>query len=596
MIRLLPILIMLIIYPFIVKMNVFPTPRGSFEYLVHPLGDANGDFYFYEKLKLLIPISAVLLLVFLLKKEKLKTRYNIGIGIYIIGITISTLLSPFLSIAVKGGGNRYEGYYALLSYGVLCLCLLNISVKDIKKVKVIIYSLFAGGIVVAITGLTEFFGRSIYKIPFLADFILPNEELLRGVGSPSGGYISLIQVIKESPKFHNVSSSLGNSNYGGSFAALILGVAVVLFIERKRIVDKILPGTVYTLVFALLLASRSRAGMVSFQACLILLFILKFKNLKRYLGSVITLCLISAAVFTSMNYFAGGRIGDKMSDFEVAKKSELRELIATDNKLILDTYKGKLYTSINNGNLEFTDTENRRVPVKKVGERLFLEDERYENISFSKDERYNNLFYLEYMETRKYPVVIAGNSFKTIGREGLMEDIVSPPRIREVDSIQTKGSARLYIWSRSLPLIKKTGLFGYGPDTYPIIYPQNDYFGKFIAYGTPYMFISKPHNMYLQMAMNTGLISLVGFLMVVIPYLIQSLNIHRRGDTGDERTIIALGVFIGTFSYLFAGLFNDSAVSIAPNFWMMLGLGIALNTYIIKDNKEKNIEAMKNRV
>ena len=69
MIEILPLIVLFVIYPVIVKMNIFPTPRGSLEYLAHPLGDANGDFYFYEKLEFLIPLAALSLLIFLLKKE-----------------------------------------------------------------------------------------------------------------------------------------------------------------------------------------------------------------------------------------------------------------------------------------------------------------------------------------------------------------------------------------------------------------------------------------------------------------------------------------------------------------------------------------------
>ena len=596
MIEIIPLLILFIIYPIVVKMNVFPTPRGSFEYLVHPLGDANGDFYFFEKLKLLLPMALILLIIFLFKKKKLQTKYYLGLGIYIVGISASTFLSPFFSIAVKGGGNRYEGYYVLLAYGVLTLIALNISMEDIKKARILVYSLFAGGFLVSIVGITEFFGTSIYKLPILSNYILSNDELVSKATSPSGGYISLIQVIKENPQFHNVSASLGNSNYGGSFCALVLGVLVVLFLENKKILNKVVLSLVYIGIFSLLLTSRSRAGMVAFQSGIIFLTILKVKSIKKYLPSILVLIILTAGSFFSMDYFSGGGIGDKLSDFEGAKKSEMRELIVDGNLLKLNMYSDDLYIeNIGNG-LRYLDTNKKKIISEEVGNRINFKDDRYIKFSIVKDEKYTNIVYLEYEGRGRYPLVLLNSTFKTIGREGQMEDIISPSRIAELDKIQTKGSSRVYIWSRSIPLLKKSRLFGYGPDTFPIIYPQNDYFGKFIAYGTPYMFISKPHNMYLQMAINTGILSLLGFLMIIIPYFLQSLKIQWSKTELDEREVIALGTFVGIVNYLIAGLFNDSAVSIAPNFWMLLGLGIALNTYIIKDRKEKNIEKMKKRI
>ncbi len=596
MVEILPLIVLFVIYPVIVKMNIFPTPRGSLEYLVHPLGDANGDFYFYEKLKLLIPLAALSLFIYLLKKEKARTRYSIGLALYIIGITVSTLLSPFWSIALKGGGNRYEGYFAILSYGILALAALNVSVGDLKRVRYLIYALLTGGVLVSVAGITEFLGSSIYKIPLLAHWILPGEELIGKVVYPSNGYTSMIEVIKGSPQFHNVSASLGNSNYSGSFSALILGILVVLFIENRKLFQKFLLLIIYSMVFALLLASRSRAGMVAFQGGLILLILLKVREVKRICPSLLILLTLSVGIYYSMDYLSGGAIGKKLSDYEVAKKSEMRELTVEGNLLKLQMYGKDLYLERSGDKLRHLDTEWKEIPVAVEENVTRLQDERYKKLSLERDSRYNNLIYLVYDGEKKFPLVLDGNTFKTIGREGRAEEIVSPRRIEVVDKIQTKGSARIYIWSRSLPLLKRTGLFGYGPDTYPIIYPQNDYFGKFIAYGTPYMFISKPHNMYLQMAINTGVVTLAGFLLMVIPYLLQSLKIHSSKEEATEREVISLGIFIGIFSYLLAGLFNDSAVSIAPNFWMMLGLGMALNIFIVKERREKEIERLKRRI
>lgn len=595
MIEILPLIILFVIYPVIVKMNVFPTPRGSLEYLVHPLGDANGDFYFYEKLKFLIPLAALSLLIFLLKKEKVKTRYNIGLVVYIIGITTSTLLSPFWSIAVRGGGNRYEGYYALLSYGILALAALNISVRDIKRVKVLVYSLLAGGFLVSIVGITEFFGRSIYKVPLLAQWILPGEELMGKVVYPSGGYVSMIEVIKGSPQFHNVSSSLGNPNYGGSFAALILGVLVVLFLESKKTLRKVLLLILYTMVFSLLLASRSRAGMVAFQGGILLLLLMKIREIKRMLPSILTLLILSVGIYHSMNYFSGGSIGNQLTKDEGAP-GIYRELIADKEELRLKMYERTLHIKNSEEGFVFTDDMGDAVPYKVSDRDIHFTRDGYEGISLLRDKRYKEVIHLNLGGEGSYPIVLKGNTFKTVGREGMVEEIVSPERISFVDKIQKKGSKRIYIWSRSIPLLKRSGLFGYGPDTYPIIYPQNDYFGKFISYGTPYMFISKPHNMYLQMAINTGVVSLIGFLMVVLSYLFQSFKIHLSVEEKTEWEVLSLGIFVGIFSYLIAGLFNDSAVSIAPNFWMMLGLGIALNTFILKERKGRNIERLKSRI
>ena len=70
-------------------------------------------------------------------------------------------------------------------------------------------------------------------------------------------------------------------------------------------------------------------------------------------------------------------------------------------------------------------------------------------------------------------------------------------------------SNRGYIWSRSIPMIKNTIFLGHGPDTFLFYFPQYEYDAKVKWTGTPMMIVDKPHNMFIQTAINTGLISLI---------------------------------------------------------------------------------------
>ncbi|HMA60603.1 MAG TPA: hypothetical protein VKN64_09940 [Halanaerobiales bacterium] len=61
------------------------------------------------------------------------------------------------------------------------------------------------------------------------------------------------------------------------------------------------------------------------------------------------------------------------------------------------------------------------------------------------------------------------------------------------------GLSRGFIWSRSLPLLKETWLLGFGADTYPIYFPQDDNVGKLITFDKTRKIMDKPHNMYLRL-------------------------------------------------------------------------------------------------
>jgi hypothetical protein len=142
---------------------------------------------------------------------------------------------------------------------------------------------------------------------------------------------------------------------------------------------------------------------------------------------------------------------------------------------------------------------------------------------------------------------------------------------------ETLGSGRGYIWSRSLPLLKRTLLTGYGPDTFAMVFPQQDLVGKFRVYGTTDMVVDKVHNSFLQTALNTGVLSALLLATLFLWYLVTSAQIYFGGHLPDAGHIVGLACFAGVAGYLGASLFNDSVVGVAPVFWALLGLGIRLN-------------------
>ena len=147
-------------------------------------------------------------------------------------------------------------------------------------------------------------------------------------------------------------------------------------------------------------------------------------------------------------------------------------------------------------------------------------------------------------------------------------------------------SNRGYIWSRTIPMLKDSIFIGYGPDNFTMVFPQEDYIGRFNTgtTGMTNMVIDKPHNMYLQTAVNTGVISLLALLFMWAFYLFDCVKLYIKGNMNSFTEYIGAAIFISIMAYLVAGLFNDSVVSVAPLFWVLLGMGIAINR-TIKCNK-----------
>ena len=91
------------------------------------------------------------------------------------------------------------------------------------------------------------------------------------------------------------------------------------------------------------------------------------------------------------------------------------------------------------------------------------------------------------------------------------------------------------------------------------------------------MNVDKPHNLYLQIGMNQGGIALVAFLVLVITYLVHSIKLYALKTEYDTSDAMGIAMMLAIVGYLGAGFFNDSVVSVAPIFWILLGTGMAVN-------------------
>lgn len=153
------------------------------------------------------------------------------------------------------------------------------------------------------------------------------------------------------------------------------------------------------------------------------------------------------------------------------------------------------------------------------------------------------------------------------------------------------GSGRGYIWSRTLPLLKKTLLIGFGPDTFIAHFPNYDHLGKLRFWGSGLnLLIEKPHCLYLQIAVNIGVIALLAILVFWGGYLLQSARLYFFVELNGFLIVSGAAIFVSVISYLVNGIFNDSMVGTSPVFWGLLGMGLAINRMIVAGLATKNIE------
>jgi hypothetical protein len=176
-----------------------------------------------------------------------------------------------------------------------------------------------------------------------------------------------------------------------------------------------------------------------------------------------------------------------------------------------------------------------------------------------------------------------------IGQDGApvpLSRVLEPVDLdKEVPAMGFKGmefwaTSRGYIWSRSIPLMLERLIIGSGPDTFSLVFPQGDVGGKMAYMGNPYIVVDKPHNMYMQIGVNTGLLSLLAYLAMFAVYALSAFPQAAKGRAvGEEPWVygLRLGIFVGVCGYMAAALSTDSTVSVSPIFWIVFGMGFALS-------------------
>ncbi len=124
------------------------------------------------------------------------------------------------------------------------------------------------------------------------------------------------------------------------------------------------------------------------------------------------------------------------------------------------------------------------------------------------------------------------------------------------------------------------------------MFPHNDLPGRINA-GYYTALVTKPHNLYLQIGVQHGVLALLCFLAVCLMYIAQSAMLYFKSDFSDRNHWFGAGIMLGVIGYLIAGISNDSCVTIAPIFWVLLGIGFAVNRINREAAKEKATAAEK---
>jgi len=136
--------------------------------------------------------------------------------------------------------------------------------------------------------------------------------------------------------------------------------------------------------------------------------------------------------------------------------------------------------------------------------------------------------------------------------------------VKQEESAYLSGSTRVYIWEKVVELIKMRPFFGFGLDTMYIALESN-FRGQIIGDLGKYVNWDKAHNEYLNIAVSSGIPSLLayfGFLFFALKKGIKKMKFHKA-------YVPLLAAIIG---YLVQAIFNIQVVMVYYLFFAYLGI------------------------
>ena len=577
-IKLLPIYIMAAFVPIIVYMKrikltgiLYETWRGFDDY---------GDFFSYYKAATIITTAFISIIILTLssKKSTLKNQKDfIPITFYFFFALVSTILSEHIQVALWGFTERHEGFLVIFSYLIMCFYTAYIIEKEEEINKVVLY-IGASCVIIGIIGLFQYFGKDLFQTEFGMELIIPPK------------YHQYIDNIKFSYEKGIITSTLYNPNYVGSYSCMLLLVSIGYFYKIKDIKGKIITGILFCgFAFVLWIGSMSRAGMVGGSVGLLVFVILHCRKLIKEWKFTAPIAAYLLLLYFLMNITTGGKVAaefDRINPFKESKRIEqaksvlyVEEIKAKENLLFIKTSTEALtiIKDDNSNEITFVDANNTPIETDFNGKTYKFKDDAYTGYEIrAYNDNYYDLKINDYSIRLKYE-----NGFKRVTPAGQTTKIENAEQLSILKGRESFASGRGFIWSRSVPMIKQTIIKGHGPDTYAIYFPQWDLAGKINGLRDPNRVVDTPHNMYLQIAIDTGLISLIAFLLFLCVYAYNSVKNYIISDRKEE-LVFNSAVLCAIINYCVAGLFNDSVVSVAPVFWVLLGLGIAQNRILKK--------------
>lgn len=496
--------------------------------------------------------------------------------IYGILAFLSTIVSKYASFGFRGMFEQFESIFVLLGY-CLIVYYAYLFIDSEEDVQFIFRLFLISILLMSILGILQATGHDIFATNLGKKSFLPTKYW---------GQLDKFNLVFG---LKYVYLTLYNPNYAGVYVALIIPIIISLMITSSKLKSLLIYGIALIGLFITLIGSKSEAAIIGITVSFLFIIILFRKYIIKHYKILAAFIVLGIACVIVLSPDIS-RITNLVKLLKPTKVQYNLTDIKTNDDNVIITYKGNDLIVDYEGTLESgiaispKDSSNKEIAytINQENGSYTITDERFKGFIIS-PAVLNNMACINILIDGKNWVFtnqIGDNTYYYINSYG------KPDKIKKADSAlftgyETFASTRGYIWSRSIPLLKNNIILGSGADTYAIEFPQQDYVSLSNA-GFSNSMLTKPHNLYLQIGIQTGVLSLLAILVFYGMYFCSSIRLYINGRFDTIYSQIGVSIFIGTISYMIMGITNDSSITVAPIFWTLIGIGIACNYKVLK--------------
>lgn len=581
---LLPIFLIVTVLPLIVLFKVVPTHLESYDW--YGTQEYASDYFIYYKQVFLIIIASIMAIILLIRKFINKDYVGIHktllpLLVYTLLAIISTLFSKYRFFGIHGFIEQYENIFCIIGY-TLIVYYIYLNIKNEYQLKMLIYAIATGAIILGIIGTLQLAGYDYFNNSFFRKIIYCNYP--EYLNSDSSAQTRLVY------------TTMYNPNYVGVYTSTIITLFTLLIFYAKKYYDFIIYTAVVIFSFISLIGSQSKAGLVTLIVTQIILCFLMRKKIAKLWYVAIPILTAIILSFSLYNLSTDYKLVKKIKQSFILSKTPTPELssINTLEDGISVEYKGDyLFISLDaNHNLVLKDRNDNEVAysiyatledgslVIQPSLGSFCDVPIINNINAS-DETIDLCLVIDnktWAFSKKY-----SKQYLYLNRFNKLSPIKTHTSniLKGYENFATK---RGFIWQRSLPLLKDNIILGSGADSFPFVFPQHDYVS---FYNNDYEseVISKPHSYYLQIAIQSGVLSLICILLFFGYYLVQSIRIFIKSKFNSYLEQVGLAFFLAIINYLITCITNDSSLVVTPIMWVIIGCGIVTNKLITTKSK-----------